>query len=472
MKAKQVQKSDFDVKKWVIFALFVLALVVALLLLLKPADEERARLELDLARVENRKARELAQKSNSPQDLAAVDMSTEALDKANALFIESEFSEAIAEARRASAKAREVSSGEDNTQSDARIRLLESVGNVQIRKRGSGGFAPLTRKSQVDLGDEVRSDQAGACIIAEEGGAQLTVMPASQVMLEEDPEQTLRGRLGLVLSDGGVGLKTAGGKDKLRLRYNATKILVYNETSAEIRALAGSQLEVKVRAGRVDAYIKSRVVVVVSGQKLVFSGSDAQAEAKPVLDAPRLISPLDSTKLVPNTNGFAATVLVWEPVPSAAFYRFELSGDPLMVFRNEEKPRFAATQIALSNLGPGTYFWRVTAVAEDGSYGIAPDPLRFDVAGPENQTRLEGGQPPKLVIERAVVQGQMVIVHGVTNVDATVKLNGEMALVDKETGSFNHVLKLAGLGEHIINIVAQRSNGSITSQTLPVMIKD
>ncbi len=472
MKAKQVQKSDFDVKKWGIFALFVLALVAALLLLLKPADEERARLELERARIENRKARELALKSNQPQDLAAVDMSTEALDKANALFIESEFSEAIVEARRAIVKAGEVSGNDESGPLDARIRLLETVGNVQVRKRGASSFIGLNRKSQIDLGDELRADQAGACTIGDQGGTQITVLPTSQVTLEEDPEQTARGKLGLVLSGGGVVLKTAGGKDKLRLSHNGSKALVYNETSAEIRALNGSQLEVKVRAGRVDALAKGRTVVVVAGQKLVFSGESTQGEAKPVLEAPRLISPLDSSKLAPNTNGFAPVVIVWEPVPNAAVYRFELSGDPLMVFHNEEKPRCSSTQVTLTDLGPGTYFWRATAVAEDGSLGLMPEPLRFDVTSPENQTRLEGGQPPKLDIDRAVVQGQMAIIHGVTNVDATVKLNGEMALVDKETGAFNHVLKLPGSGEHIVNIVAQRSNGSIASKNLTIQIKD
>lgn len=477
MKAKKVQDSDFDIKKWGAFFLFLIILGGALMFLLKPEGESHASDVINQARLLNRKARELALKTNIPQDMANVDVSTDALEKANALFIESEFTASVDEAQKAIRYAEKViSRGEGGPSFGAKIRFTEISGEVLVRKKGNPDFEAATSRMTLNFGDELRTSETASCKLTHKDGTETLLEPGSRLTFQEDLDHDAsESGLALFLEEGTMGLKTTStASSKLHVRTSYGKALVYHDTEMVARLLPDEdEMEVRVHVGRVDARSGVRSIVVHTNQRFAFSDQRFEGEAEDIPAAPVLKSPVRSSKFQVNQNGFAPIDLSWSLVEGADHYHLQVATDPLFVNLTEEKKRHAGTRVTFPDMQAGTYHWRVTAIDRLNVRGIPSTPSNFEIiASDNNNGTLGGGQPPKLEITDVDVQGNVTIVRGATSRDASVKLNGEVALVDNETGKFHHVLKLSSYGRHRVNIVAESSTGTIAFKTLSVEIKD
>lgn len=120
--------------------------------------------------------------------------------------------------------------------------------------------------------------------------------------------------------------------------------------------------------------MQERLVALIGwGFVLVFSACDAIDQD--VFDGvPQTIAPVNGA-VIPTSEHI---VLEWEPVRGAALYRVQVSqsesfGDLVALEEIKE------TQLELSNLQRGTYFWRVFAVSEDEVVGLPSEVSSFQV---------------------------------------------------------------------------------------------
>jgi hypothetical protein len=103
------------------------------------------------------------------------------------------------------------------------------------------------------------------------------------------------------------------------------------------------------------------------------------------LQAPTILSPADRSEI----RGIFKVTFAWSQVPEAAAYHFILARDRRFKDVVYQDPRALKVSCTVSDLSYGTYFFRVSSIAKDGSEGPFSDVFSFVVVPP----------PPKIVKE-------------------------------------------------------------------------
>ena len=111
----------------------------------------------------------------------------------------------------------------------------------------------------------------------------------------------------------------------------------------------------------------------------------------------------------------------------------------------------------------GSYHWKVAAISKNGAAGPFSASRRFRVSSQRIRDRSDV-DPPKLELTEFVLIGQMVIINGATEPDATLWIDNNKVDV-YEDGSFNAVVKLRREGLNDLLIVAQDPAGNESTLT-------
>ena len=477
MKSKRVQNTNFDVKKWAIFFLFLLVLAAVLFFLLKPKGEVDTDNLIARARLMNQRARVIAQQSNATQDMANLELSTDALEKAILFNIESNFTEAKDAAERSLAFAQKVIREGQAGGAREQLRFQEIVGEVLLKKKGGLDFEMGTTRSKLTLGDLFKSSSTGSCKLAFDNGMEVTLEPNTAVAFQEDLDGKgpSNSEIVLLLESGTIKAKSSETDSrKVKVITGIGRAVLYKNTSATVSFNERTRsMEVKVGFGRTDLKSGTKSTVLGKNQKVVFSENLFNKNPKQMPNPPVLSSPASFSKFKANQNGFAAVALRWETNPESASYQVELSEDSLFVSKIEVRDDLPSSRLEIPDLKVGTYYWRVAGISPQKIVGLPTQVRQFQILGQAEESRETIQQnPPKLKIQGIQVQGKVAIISGSTERDATIKVNGEMAIVDKDDGQFNFVMKFPGPGVYAITVAAESSSGSLSIDEFSVEIKD
>jgi len=163
--------------------------------------------------------------------------------------------------------------------------------------------------------------------------------------------------------------------------------------------------------------------------------------------------------LDPATKGVNFT---WSPVESVREYRLRISktasfAAPLVV--DDKKP---VTQVVVTNLPEGPYYWQVASIGQDGKESIASETFKFTVAPKGNGS---------LALELDYVQlGHVIEIRGRTEPNARVMVNGQEAVVGSD-GAFHHLTNPLPTGENVITVTAQNAKGDVNTVTKQMVIQ-
>jgi len=473
MRGKQAKGSGFDAKKWGLFLLFIVLLAAVLLFFLTPEGENQANEMLQRARLINRNAQNAAEKTADPQDLANLDLSRDSLERAETLYIESQYSATIEEARKSMHYSEKVISGDKaGSNFGARIRFDELIGEVLVKKKVNPAFERAVSETSLGLGDLVKTSAESGCRIVFSSGLQVILNADTHLTLSEEERDGSNVRLILFLDSGKISLKTSESQTGSVLT-NAGRAVLYHGTDAAVSFDADvGTMAVAVRYGRTDARSDTKSAIVGANQKLSFSSGSFSGVPEKLPVAPQLLAPSDFAKFRANSNGFASVNLQWETAPNARSYHVQLSTDSLFIRTVADLEDFRGTDQTFPALKPGVYYWRVASRSSNGVEGFASPEKSFEIVERDGQNVSSDDNPPKLKIQRKITQGYIAIIIGTTDRDANVKINGEPAPVDKETGEFVFVLKLPGQGLHDVSVAAQSSTGGLAYENFTVLVKD
>ena len=114
--------------------------------------------------------------------------------------------------------------------------------------------------------------------------------------------------------------------------------------------------------------------VVASSPALVSGDSVRMDQIQP----PAVLSPADRTEII----GTFKVSFTWKETPKAEGYHFVLARDRRFKNIVYEDRRTRSTSCTVDNLDYGTYFFKISSVATDGSEGPFSDVLTFVVVPP------------------------------------------------------------------------------------------
>ncbi len=479
MKSKKNSLSNSDLKKWGLFFLFMVLLALVIIIL-RPRGESKAREQMQVAKTLNREARVIAERTKAPQDLANLDISNEALTKAESLIIESDFSAALLEAEKSAHHARRIlerSSNVDPAQS--MIRFREISGEVLIKRRDKPDFEKANLTMPLELGDSLETSDMAGCVLGYSSRMETMLMPNSLVVLRELTQNDAPGGEslpGFYLEEGTLNIRASELMDtgKAGIMTDTGRILVSANAEAWVTytPLTGT-LEVRVRFGKVEISAGSNVLTIGKNQGVAIQPGGNLGPPIALPSPPELSAPANFAKFEANQNGFTQVNLEWTPVPDADHYQVELSGNRMFTQSLRTRDDIPGNQTRFPDLSPGMYFWRVTSIGGQGIEGIPSLPRQFQIGEISAQPSLPvDATPPFLRISRVTVQGYIVIIEGKSERDAQVTVQGESAILDDFTGNFTYTASLPGSGIYTINIVATDRAGNTAYKEKTVEIKD
>ena len=468
--------SSSDLKKWGVFALFLVVLAVLVYFLaLQPGGETEARRAIEEAEALNEQARAIAARTQTPQDLANVDLSSEALRKAKALLVEHDFGRAGEEALRSKNQSNKVidrqSTGSDTR---ARVRFQDLRGEVSVKKRFTPEYAPAQPDLALDIGDAIRSGEGGSARLQFSSQMEVMLSNGASLTIPDLPVNQQDSIISeIFLESGTILVRVSDQERKSGVLNNNGKVTIFPGSELWVTQLENGGLFVRVGRGRAEVRNREGTANVLLDQQVTLPPDRAPGPPENLPAPPELISPDNFSSQEANQNGYASVTLSWRP--TVGQYQVEVSDNPMFNGFVQQLNNYRRESINFPNIREGTYFWRVYSI-DQGRTGIPSQARQFEVTGPQGEVAATAidDRPPLLQVyrDKVLVQGYVAIIQGKVERGSSVSVEGETAFVDSESGEFRCTLNFPGRGIYTLNIIATDRSGNHAREELKVEIRD
>jgi hypothetical protein len=338
-------------------------------------------------------------------------------------------------------------------------------GNVRVRKASTNAWVVADYTLVLDKGDYVQTGSEGIAKVVFTDGTNYTVKPDSLIAIQENSvnsqQQT---KVAVQVTTGTVDLATAqlapGAKSQVIVAGATANI--NSESQAEVvndpRADQGS---VMVKKGSGEVTRDGKTVPLEDYTKLSFHQGTGEMVKTKELRPPILMSPapLQNVFIDPTTKGVSFS---WAPVDNVREYHLKISKNASFSGQLVVDPKVATTQVMVTNLPEGAYYWQVSSIGLDGKESSESETTKFNVVPKGTGS---------VALDLDLIQlGHVIEVKGHTEPNARVLVNGQEAVVSGD-GSFHHFTNPLPTGENIITVTAQDAKGGVNTITKPVVIQ-
>jgi hypothetical protein len=354
-------------------------------------------------------------------------------------------------------------------------RFTRIDGSVKMKAVGTFEWVTADNRMVLKKNDLVRTGAGSAAEITFFDGTVVQVRPDSLITIEETSEDpsTKRRRVAWHVSSGEVNFQT--------VRYNvpgsATEVstptvrgTVGENAAANIRVAETGDSDIRLFRGTAHTETKGGQKVALGANEALRVDAAGKAGSKVTLPAtPVLMFPQHQAEISYADPTKATTLFGWKAVQDAGEYH--LMVDTSAFFNRPFVDRKGIKDVSqeIRGLEEGKYYWRVSAIAKDGTEGALADFWRFSVTKPK-QAAASGGVPPPLAIDLLDVRTNILQIKGRTEPGASLTVNGQRVDVQSD-GTFNEFITLEKLGKQTVVIRAQGLNGGVNEQRRPIEAK-
>ena len=351
---------------------------------------------------------------------------------------------------------------------DRQARFVNLDGKVQVKKVNSVQWMTADYQVTLDKGDLIQTGSEGVARIAFADGTTYTVKGDTLVTVEENiVEQDRASQVGVHITSGQVDLTTGswsvpGSKAEVSFE-NAVASLRSNSRAAVTTDPDTKEQTITVDAGSAQLNRGDEHVDIGQYERATFTAGSAGITKTQVLAPPELLAPLNLQPIIAADPKHDAIHFSWKPSNTAKLYDFQVS-TTTMFNRIVVERKTAATNLDISGLDPGDYFWRVHAIDEKNSVSDASEPYKFTLAtqGKAQEMLLE--------VDATQLQGSVVEVIGRTEPGAALIINGEQVADIQSNGQFRYFSQPMARGSHTIVITGQNRRGGTAIKRVDVMI--
>ena len=338
-------------------------------------------------------------------------------------------------------------------------------GNVRVRKSSTNAWVVADYSLALERGDVVQTSPEGLAKVVFTDGTNYTVKPGSLITIQENSVNSAQQtKVSVQVTTGKVDLYTSSlnGGSKSQVIVNDATANFSSDTSAEVvNDLHNDQHEILVRKGAAELTRGGQTLPLESYTKGSFSANSKDMVKTKVLEPPTLISPAPAQNvfLDPNSKGLSFS---WAPVDNVREYRIRISRTASFATPFIDTTR-AATQVVVTNLQEGTYYWQVRSIGQDSKESIESESYKFTIVP-------KGTGSLALELSDFTQLGHVIEVKGRTEPNARVMVNGSEAVVASD-GAFHHFTNPLPTGENLITITAQDAKGGVNTVTKQVVIQ-
>jgi Glucodextranase, domain B len=225
------------------------------------------------------------------------------------------------------------------------------------------------------------------------------------------------------------------------------------------------QHEILLKKGAGEVTRNGETVSLGSFERVAFSADAPQMTKTREIGPPTLIQPANMTPVFVAGEGKGVD-FSWTPVDGAKRYRIRISRNPYFSSFVIPPAEIESTQVQLTHLPEGPYYWSVQSIAESGKESIQSEKNRFTVI-PKGQD----SENVALQLDDFSQHGHVIEVKGRTEPSARVMVNSQEVALIANDGTFHHFTPPLPSGENWITVTAQNAKGGVKTITKAVVIQ-
>lgn len=350
-------------------------------------------------------------------------------------------------------------------------RFISFEGDVRVVRAATRETVVVTANTRLYPGDTVQTGSDGRARVNMADGSTLVVRPNSTVIVRDNArsENGLRTNVEVALDDGQINVKTETLNENTNnvVQTKQTKNKLDSQTDATFGVNPETQAaEIRISSGSVETQTSNGEKTTVRGGEYVsVNSAGTVSKREKLLNVPQPSSPRDLAKIFVSSNNSATATLSWQrpPMGSVAYYRVEVATSPFFVGagRVTERDKLESQNFFVSDLKPGTYFWRVRATATSGQVSEWSEPLKFIVA-PRGAGDIVG------VVEWKVdyLGGRIYVVSGKASPGTNIQILGRNTPADND-GQFQLQISVPD-GTQDIGVEARDADGNYSHYSLNI----
>jgi Glucodextranase, domain B/FecR protein len=343
-------------------------------------------------------------------------------------------------------------------------------GTVRVKKISTNTWIKADYNVALEKGDVVQTSSQGIAKVVFTDGTNYTVKPDSLIVVQENSVNSAQQtKVAVEVTTGTVDLATSslGQGSKSQVIVAGATANLSGETTAEVvNDPRKDDHEILVKKGAAEVSRNGDSVKLGEYERATFKADSPQIGKTKEIGPPTLIAPPNMQPVFVGSNAKPVD-FSWTPVDGVRRYRVKISRNPYFSsLVLNPAPEIEATQIQLTNLPEGAYYWAVQSLADDGKESVDSEKNRFTVI-PKGQDRMNIG----LELAEFSQHGHVIEVRGRTEPSARVMVNGQEVALIAADGSFHHFTTPLPTGENIITVTAQNAKGGVNTITRKVVIQ-
>ncbi|HXZ12905.1 MAG TPA: hypothetical protein VEG64_10960 [Candidatus Sulfotelmatobacter sp.] len=354
------------------------------------------------------------------------------------------------------------------TISARQARFVNLDGKVQVKKVNSVQWMNADYQLTLDKGDAIQTGPEGVARIAFADGTTYTVKGDTYVTVEDNSvEQDRATKVGMHISSGQVDLATGTWEmpgSKAEVSFESAVASLRANTHAAVRSDPNTkEEEITVASGGAELNRGNEHLDIGQWERASFTAGGGPITKSEVLAPPQLAEPINLAAVIVADPKQDPVHFSWKTVATARSYEFQVS-TTAMFNRIVIEKKLTGTNLDVSGLTPGDYFWRVRAVDDKNNTSDASDPFKFMLAaqGKEQEMQLEVDSPE--------LHGNNVEISGRTEPGAALIINGDQVADIQHDGHFRYFTPPMTRGSHTIVITGQNRRGGTAIKKLDVVI--
>jgi hypothetical protein len=353
------------------------------------------------------------------------------------------------------------------TISARQARFVNLDGKVQVKKVNSVQWVGADYQLTLDKGDLIQTGPEGVARVAFADGTTYTVKGDTLVTVEENiVDQDHASKVGVHISSGQVDLATGswevpGSKAEVSFE-NAVASLRANSRAAVTSDPTTQQQEITVASGSAELARGNEHLDIGQWERVTFP-TGGQITKTDVLAPPELVEPLNLQPITVVDPKRDPVHFSWNPVATGKMYEFQASTTAMFNHIVADK-KTSGTNVDITGLDPGDYFWRVRAIDSKNNMSEASDAHKFILVTQGKAVEM------LLDVDGTELHGNNVEVFGRTEPGAALIINGDQVADIQPDGHFRHFTQPMARGSHEIVITGQNRRGGTAIKRVEVVI--
>jgi FecR protein len=314
----------------------------------------------------------------------------------------------------------------------AGARFMSFEGDVRVIRASTRQIIIANNDIQLYPGDTVQTQADGRARISMADGSTVVVRPNSTIIIRDNAsaEDGKRSNVHVVVDSGQMLVRTPQQSEdnKNVIETPKTQNQISGQTAATFGVNPEGTEEIRVNSGAVESANRiGERMTLQGGEYVSVNQSGTISKPQRLLDVPQPLRPLDLEKIPVAAGGSATVALRWQKPQSGvpSYYRVEVATSPFFVPEGKviERDQLVLPQFNVSDLRPGSYFWRIRAKASSGQTSDWSEPLKFIVT--TQGANLSA--VPVSNLSAVYLGGNVYLIRGTTSPGISVRVSGREA---------------------------------------------